>query len=601
MATIDKAWSVSNIPSNSVSVKDFGIVPDGVTDNSSNFITACAAASTAGVPLYFPAGTYRFTANTVVSVAGDLTLISDGVVVIDSHKTDYNGTTSDSAFQFVISCDNFSMKGDFSFETSSSIPTAKYIKLKNADSVSVDSNNTVFKDVVYAIYCENCAGDFFFRFKVRDCRNSTGVVTVVHTTTPGRSANVETHIDYENAANSYTYSAGNYQQFLFCLYISGYSNSVPLGTVITNNKYKSVWGAYNGSTEPSMSGEQVDCASNWICNSTFIECGSAGPANADSGLTGGTCVIAGGVDEVVMNAVAHGVTFFMEAGDPKARGYEVKRLTVSDKCIVVHAREIGNSAYAGFSLGNSFEVAVTDTCNFNGTVVGFERGPLIRDCRLVRTAGMVDKPHKQYFHFVGCERMYINTLGQRGGYGTRDTSGTDHGAIRLTNNTAQTIFSRFLVVERGAYESMARHSTTSTFVTFAGSATNVCAVLGVPTDSTPTVGTYEQGQFVPRKTIAAAGQFGQYCVTSGSFENLTSVTVTKNSDNSNEYTVTAGLSQLYEGQYISVAGIATVQRIEFIDRTNSIIVTGFSTATPVTNAVVSTTDPTFKNSGNIAS
>jgi hypothetical protein len=595
MATISKAWSIGNIPTDWVSVRDFGVTGDGTTDDGAALVEAIEAASLLGITLHIPKGTYKVAANTVISVAGDINIVADEGAIIESAKSDYNGTTTDAAFQFVITCNNFSLKGPVQFTTSSSNPIAKYIKLKGCDSVYIDDENMQFNDVVYSVYCENCTGDYFLRFKLRDTRNSTGTVTIINSTDPGRSADITTYLDFANAQDSYTYNVNNFQQFLFGFYATPYSSARPFNKVITNNKYQNFWAAYSGSSEPTCSGDQVDCAELWINNGIYNNFGSCGPANADSGDTGGATVVIGGVRDVILNCIATGVTFFLEAGDPKTRGFECQRLI--DNSIVTHAREVGNASFAAFSLGNHSEVECTESYQFNGTCSGFERGPLIRNCRLVHTKGVVDKPYKQYFHFVGCERMFIETLGQRGGYVLRDSSGSpQYGCIQITSGSFS-IKPRFLVVSDASYKSLARHSTGS-FIVYSG--TDALSVLGVPTDSTPSVGTYERGDFIPRKSISASGPFGQFCVSSGSFDTLSGVTVTKNSDNSNEYTVTAGISQLYEGQYIDIAGIVTTQRIQHVDRTNNFIITDYSTTTAVTNASVSCTDPTFKDTGNIA-
>lgn len=62
----------------SVSVKDFGAVGDGTTDDTNAISTALTAAITYNVALYIPSGTYKLTAKITKSSATKIALIGDG-------------------------------------------------------------------------------------------------------------------------------------------------------------------------------------------------------------------------------------------------------------------------------------------------------------------------------------------------------------------------------------------------------------------------------------------------------------------------------------------------------------------------------------------
>lgn len=71
-----------------VSVRDFGAVGDGATDDTTAFTLAVAAVATSGAGLYVPAGTYKIT--NVIASTGHLNMFGDG----ESSILDFSGTTS---------------------------------------------------------------------------------------------------------------------------------------------------------------------------------------------------------------------------------------------------------------------------------------------------------------------------------------------------------------------------------------------------------------------------------------------------------------------------------------------------------------------------
>lgn len=71
-----------------VSIKDFGAVGDGVTNDTDAFEDAIAAIATTGQTLYVPAGTYKLTRE--IATTGDLIIEGDG----DSTVLDFSGTVT---------------------------------------------------------------------------------------------------------------------------------------------------------------------------------------------------------------------------------------------------------------------------------------------------------------------------------------------------------------------------------------------------------------------------------------------------------------------------------------------------------------------------
>jgi parallel beta-helix repeat protein len=104
-----------------VSVKDFGAVGDGVTDDTSALQSAIAS----GKPLYFPAGIYRCT-TLLTRTTGDLVLVGDGPSV---SEVQFTGSTASTAGVYYTQqlYENFARVENLTFST-----TTGYAVNKNA-------------------------------------------------------------------------------------------------------------------------------------------------------------------------------------------------------------------------------------------------------------------------------------------------------------------------------------------------------------------------------------------------------------------------------------------------------------------------------------
>lgn len=130
----------------SVSVKDFGAVGNGVADDTSAFISAIASVTASGARLYVPEGTYIITSTLVIS--GSFNIYGDGIVnTIIRASGNFSAIFNFDSSAFYCLFENLSIRSDSSSTTKCVIVQVNAVVLRF---YSVEFFGDVSGDLIYS-------------------------------------------------------------------------------------------------------------------------------------------------------------------------------------------------------------------------------------------------------------------------------------------------------------------------------------------------------------------------------------------------------------------------------------------------------------------
>lgn len=226
-----------------VSVKDFGCVGDGVTDDYANMKLAVASATANSFCLFVPPGTYKMNATSAIELdLGKMSMVSDGNVVFD-----FSGSTAPGQYAIWV-------------YSSLSYPESHYQNtthcLSGISCVGAGAGKINGLLVYHPTYTNNC------QFKIDSCSF------------------------YNFNSNMYLEANAWRVSFVNCVFLTGNSSNIVLGTGTNQGesiKFDHCMIADGGDFEISGSGNQVNCYSTSILNTRLWVTGNSNTINLYGG------------------------------------------------------------------------------------------------------------------------------------------------------------------------------------------------------------------------------------------------------------------------------------------------------------------------------